>query len=522
MDHRLLLVKTITLLYRESLIDNQAENSANLVRTALENMQIKDDGLTLSKTNEILISLKATALEMCGNPIDHEYEKTELLQRLQMNCGEDTVLYSSLVQGLEPEMSESSLKRSVLNIRKSIQIHYREDKVDEIVNQAAAEFRFKRDKIKDLASWVSELRTKLETFEQGVNTKDPAIIDSVSMEDTEAVKRIYASVKEEDSGSTVLRTGWQGINRALNGGLRESDTLVALYALEHNYKTGFSLSIFKQVSQYNTPVVRVAGKKPLLLRISCEDSIKMNFKYLYKNLKENETGLICTTDGVTDQEMATYVTEKLTATGFSVEMIEINPHLWTYKDLCNKIVSYEAEGYEVKVVMLDYLAKIPCTYCDQGPAGTDLKNMFERVKSFMASRRIIFITPHQLSAEARRKMREDPEHFIHMLPGSGLFMGSSQLSQVTDLEIFAHITKVNRQAYLETLRGKHRQVGVTSDEHLYNAYQFVKNGVILDDIDGPDSSREKPGGPTRGQGGGGGFFQFNNKHAGSSEAESLF
>lgn len=255
MDNRLLLVKSITLLYRESLVEGQSENSSSLVRTALENMQIKDDGLTLSKTNEILISLKATALEMCSNPLDHEYEKTELLQRLQINCGEDTVLYSSFVQGLEPDMSESSLKKTILNIRKSIQIHFREDKVDEIVNQAAAEFRFKRDKIKDLAAWVSDLRNKLETYEQGVNTKDPAIIDSVSMEDTDSVKRIYASVKEEDSGATVLKTGWQCVNRKLNGGLRESDTLCAFYALEHNYKTGFSLSIFKQIALYNTPTV---------------------------------------------------------------------------------------------------------------------------------------------------------------------------------------------------------------------------------------------------------------------------
>lgn len=509
MDNRLLLVKSITLLYRESLVEGQSENSSSLVRTALENMQIKDDGLTLSKTNEILISLKATALEMCSNPLDHEYEKTELLQRLQINCGEDTVLYSSFVQGLEPDMSESSLKKTILNIRKSIQIHFREDKVDEIVNQAAAEFRFKRDKIKDLAAWVSDLRNKLETYEQGVNTKDPAIIDSVSMEDTDSVKRIYASVKEEDSGATVLKTGWQCVNRKLNGGLRESDTLCAFYALEHNYKTGFSLSIFKQIALYNTPTVRVAGKKPLLLRISFEDSIKMNFKYLYKNLKENENpGTICTTDGVSDVEMATYVQERMSAKGFSVMMIEVNPHLWTYKDLCNKIISLEAEGYEVKVVMADYIAKLPTTYCDQGPAGTDLKNMFERVKSFMASRRIIFITPHQLSAEARRRMREGMPDFIQQMPGAGLFMGSSQLSQVTDTELFIHISKLNRMSFLEIQRGKHRQIGTTAEEHLYSVLKFVKNGVILDDIDGPDSSMDKIGGPTRGNGGGSPFHQF--------------
>ena len=508
MDNRLLLVKSITLLYRESLITGQSENSSNLVRTALEGMQIKDDGLTLSKTNEILVALKTTALEMCSNSLDHEYEKTELLQRLQMNCGDDTVLYSSLVQGLEPEMSEASLKRTILNIRKSIQIHFREEKVDEIINAASSEFRFKRDKIKDLGAWVADLRTKLETFEQGVNTKDPAVVDSVSMSSTEDVQRIFASVKDEDNGTTVLKTGWQGFNRAINGGFRESDTLCVFGALEHNYKTGMSLSIFKQIAKYNTPTVRVPNKKPLLLRISFEDSIKMNFKYLYKNLKENETGQVCTTDGVSDVEMAQYVQSELSKTGFSIEMMEVNPHLWTYKDLCNKIISLEAEGYEVKVCMVDYAYKLPRTYCDQGPMGTDILNMFERIKGFMASRRIIFMTPHQLSTVARQRVRDGVPDFVTTLPGSGLWMGCSQLSQVTDLEIFFHIEKLNREAYLTYQRGKHRQVGITAEEHQYGVLKFVKNGVIPDDLGKADSTRQKVGGPCLADGGGSAFHQY--------------
>lgn len=508
MDNRLLLVKSITLLYRESLITGQSENSASLVRTAVENMQIKDDGLTLSKSNETLFSLKTTVLEMCSNPMDHEYEKSELLQRLQMNCDDDTVLYQSLLQGLEPDMSEASLKRTVLNIRKSIQIHFREDKVDEIVAAASSEFKFKRDKIKDLGAWVSELRNKLETFEHTVNAKDPAVVDSVSMEDAEAVQRIFASVKDEDNGTTVMKTGWQCVNRAIDGGYRESDTMCLLNALEHNYKTGTSLTIFKQIALYNTPVVKVTGRKPLLLRISFEDSIKMNFKYLYKNLRENETGEICTTDGVTDVEMAQYVQAQLSKNGWSILLMEVNPHMWTYKDLCNKIISLEAEGYEVKLCMVDYLAKLPTTFCDQGPAGNDIRNLFERVKAFMASRRTIFITPHQLSVVARQKVRDGVPDWLQTAPGSGLYTGSSQLAQVIDQEFFFHISKMNRASYLEIMRGKHRRVGTTPDEYLYSVLKFVKNGVILDDIGKEDSSSRKVGAPSLGDGGGSAFHQY--------------
>lgn len=87
-------------------------------------------------------------------------------------------------------------------------------------------------------------------------------------------------------------------------------------------------------------------------------------------------------------------------------------------------------------------------------------------------------------------------------------MGSSQLSQVTDTELFIHISKLNRMSFLEIQRGKHRQIGTTAEEHLYSVLKFVKNGVILDDIDGPDSSMDKIGGPTRGNGGGSPFHQY--------------
>lgn len=509
MDNRLLLVKCITLLYRESLLSDRNDNSSSLVRTALEGMKLHDTGLTLNKSGDILANLKATVLEMCENALDHEYEKSDLLQRIKVNCGNDETLYTTIAQGLDPEMSETSLKRTILNIRKSLHNHHRFNSVKKIISTASFTVNNQFEKIKDTTAWVRELCAQLEPFQVGINAKDPAILDDIELHDTDKVKQVFSQIEEEENGESIMRTGWQGVNRMLDGGFRRGEQWV-IGALQHNWKSGFSLTLFKQIALYNKPKMIDPTKKPLLLRISFEDSIQINFKFLYKSLKENETGQIVNTAGISNEEMAKYVQEKLTINGFYIKLMSVNPSLWTYKDICNKIIELEAEGYEVQLCMLDYLLKIPTTGCDQGPMGHDIRNLYERIRAFMASRKITCITPHQLSTDAKAFMRDGRQDLVKQIVGGGYYAGSKQIDQVVDGELFIHIEKLNKEAYLTLQRGKHRKVSITPEEDLFGVYKFVKNGVVMDDIDKADSVRQKVGGPALSDGGGAAFHQYEN------------
>ena len=130
MDDTLLLVKCVTLLYRESLLPDTNENSSSLVRTALDSLKLKQDqGLTLSRANDVLIALKNMCIDMCENPVNHEYEKSELLQTIKTLCGENESLYQAFEQGIDAEMSEASLKRTIISIKKTLHTHFRDDKL---------------------------------------------------------------------------------------------------------------------------------------------------------------------------------------------------------------------------------------------------------------------------------------------------------------------------------------------------------------------------------------------------------
>ena len=383
-DPRLLLVKAITLMYRESLIADKTENSADLVRTVLDGIKLPETSLTLNHDREHLMALKDTALYLCSSPLEQVHDRDELLQRLKVNCNSDEKLYEALAQGIEKDMEESALKRTVLSIRKYINDSFRENELVALVSKAYKDLNFGKEKIKDIRSFVRDFSVKLEPYQIEASRKDPAIVGSVDIGDTSGLSDVFEEVKEMDDMTSMLKTGWQGMNRMLGGGFRRGETVVVA-ALPHNNKTGSTLTLFKQMAIHNKPVMINPAKKPLMLRISFEDSLLQNVQFLYQNLYENEHSVKANLKDVTARQMAEYVQPKVQANGYHVKMMRVNPSEWTYKDIQNTVLELEANGYEIHVLALDYLTMISTTGCESGPAGHDIRDLYKRMRNFCSA-----------------------------------------------------------------------------------------------------------------------------------------
>jgi hypothetical protein len=500
MDNKQLLIKAATLLYRESQLPIRIENSSELVRTIIEKVKITDIGIGYNLDRELLTGLKDIVLEMCRNDYLHDYSITDLLQRFKIILSSDEKLYEAIEQGMVEDLQESQLKRNITNIKKSLNNHFKEQTIGKILDEACNKFKFNRDKIKDINMFVSETIAELEPLQINTSSKDPAVLDSIDIGNTESMKTLFNVMKNKSNGLSVLKTGWIGLNRMLQGGFRRGEfTMIA--ALQHKYKTGFTLSLFKQIALYNTPSPKDPTKRPLLIRFSFEDDLNDNLLFLYQNLKYNETNEVVDLSNVPSDEMAAYVTEKLQVNGYHVKFVRVDPTQWTYRNFCNAIVELEAQGYEIELAMLDYLAHIPTTGCSDGPPGTALRDMFRRVRNFCASRNIAVITPHQLSTEAKMLSRSGlPDtQFVKNITEKGYYSDSKQLDQEVDLELYIHIAKVNNVAYLTIQRGKHRIPTILSDSDKYMLLKFPNKMPIPDDIlSGEDSSYTKV--PTSGDG----------------------
>lgn len=311
---------------------------------------------------------------------------------------------------------------------------------------------------------------------------------------------------DEISGELGFVFGWQDINDMFNGMVRRGECMV-IPALQHNYKTGFSLSLFIQACLFNTPKLIDPTKKPLLVRISFEDSATLNLQFIYKYLYENETGLVIDEKDVAKIDpiaIANYVNERLAKTGFNVKILKIDPMSWTLSDLFNKIMQYEAEGYEVQLCMVDYLPKLPTTGCVGNNGSEEYRNMLERARQFFQKRKCTFVTPWQISPAAKEMIRNDVTDFVKKLPGRGLYAGSAQIDQVLDVELFIHKEVYKGISYLTIQGGKLRRIVKPPDDKTYRVYEFVPKGCIPWDLNKPNSARLKLGGETVAEISGGG------------------
>ena len=150
MDVKLLLVNSITLLYRESQQVGHTNNAAQDVLKVVE--EVKTPEMTLGReikdrTSEVLMGLRETAFYMASQPYDTVYEPNELMQRIRMNVGDDDITYEALEGGIRPELSESALKRTCLNLKNQIRNYFREKEVTQLITQAFNKVKFNKTKI---------------------------------------------------------------------------------------------------------------------------------------------------------------------------------------------------------------------------------------------------------------------------------------------------------------------------------------------------------------------------------------
>jgi hypothetical protein len=387
------------------------------------------------------------------------------------------------------DMSDSSIKRSVTNLTKDLNNFFIEEQISDILTKASLTFKNNRDKIKNVNDFITEVVGQLEPLQTNVNLKDPAILSSVDLGDTEGMNTLFREVKNLRKDELVLKTGWHALNRMLQGGFRRGEMTV-ISALQHQNKTGFSLSIFKQIALYNKPYMLDMTKKPMLLRISFEDDTNINLDYLYKVLKTDESLEPIDVSHLDEASMSEYVKQRLEINGYQIKLLRVDPSQWSYRSICNKIIEYEAQGYEIHALMLDYLGLVPTTGCiNSGPAGTDVRDMFRRMRNFTGPKRIALITPHQISTQGKALIRSgiNDFHFVKEINGKGYYAGSGQLDQEVDLEIYIHLAKYQKNTYLTVQRGKHRGY-ITDEKDLYFILKFPKGLPIPDDILREDSS----------------------------------
>ncbi len=451
---------------------------------------------------ETHIGLRSTLNWMTEQALDYVFDQESLIQRIRVNIRDYEALFAAAKIGLESVSNDDDLLKQCLSHRTDLYTYIRRQKIKDLIKRKSSEILYQDEDNIDWKNVVPALMTELESLNSIISeAKINGVVDEINFEDINSIRDAFQRGIAESGTEGVLRSGWQCVNRMTGDtdGFRRGE-MVVVGALQHNNKTGFTLNLFKQLALYNKPYMLNPAKKPLLLHISTEDSVKDNLRKLYISLMENMTGELCDITTVDDAVASQFVYEQLGKNGYHIKMYRVDPSDFGYRDLFDLMLRLEAEGYEIHALVIDYLNMMTKRGCTTGgPIGHDTRDLFRRVRNFTNPRGILCVTPHQLSSEAKNLLKLGIKDFVKEIANKGYWDSCRVLDQEVDMEIYIHIEIVNMIKYQTIQRGKHRgKLHETPIKDLHCIMQFQQTGGLRDDIGKEDLT-------VRHMGGGGNF-----------------
>ncbi|MAP22803.1 MAG: hypothetical protein CL582_17890 [Alteromonadaceae bacterium] len=382
------------------------------------------------------------------------------------------------------------------DIRKELENKYMQWKLRERIDKAHRTLLYEQKKVNNSREFVTSLIADLEEYSSSWSkNQQDYILNMATMSDPKSLSALMERAKEDADGdigtASGFKTGWHAMNRMLgeSGTLRRG-MFVLVGGLTHNYKSGLTHDLFRQMCIHNKPILDDPNKKAIKLYISTENEAEKDLLRMYIALIENDTGEEVDISKVNPEEASRYVSKRLSETGFEVAMMRIDPTTFTSDDLFNMVLRYEENGFEVQSITCDYLALINKSNFQQrgGMTGEDVRQLMQNVRNFMSARRILFITPHQLSQESMNLKRSGVGNFLQEVAGKNYWDGSKRIANEADLEIFVDIVERNKKFYLHVHRGKHRTVRPTPIKDRSFYLPFSEIGFLPDDINGEDRS----------------------------------
>jgi len=488
LDNKLVLATSLELLYREGTLDACPDPSNDYVKKIIKEIKLGDINVGIVTDREICMGLKATVQDMCDRG-SHVLDKGQLLNRIKINCHHDSNFYEAIEKALTEELIDVENMKRITSLRKTLERHYQNIKAMDIIAKADRTLKYDPDSVGDVDEFLQKLILDIEPFTRKTSTANPGITQSLTMSNKHQLKQTIAVSQSLMNDSAVYLTGWQDLNDALGGGIRPETTVIA--ACQHDYKTSMTLSLFVQLVTINKPKKEPKpGKKPLAIYFSAEDAIQKNILFMYSYLRYDETRELFDSKEVIStvsiEEMTEFVYSKFADLPFEVMFEKIDPHVMNFRDVADRVVELENQGYDLEICFIDYLSKLQTTDCrNDGPLGVNYQEQLSRARTFFANRNAVFITPHQISTDGKNLLRgqvSDPE-FVRVVAARGYFEHTKGLDRIYDTGIFIHtFYHTDGHAYLTVFREKMRFPIVMEESKKYIVYRLPRNLPLPGDI----------------------------------------
>lgn len=495
MEPKLLLIRAITLLFKESLIKDTQHRSIPLILEVINTIKLPETGAEFGGLRERLLELKKTVAWMCESTDNGPFERGQLLQRIRVAAGDDDSVHLAfelgIGDGLTPEATDE-VQKTCGQIRYELQEELANKEFLEIATQMYRKAAFgqgpqigTREFIRQMARQLDELAKRY----GGAGKKIKGMVDEVFFTNEETTAAIMARAKDSMSTEGALLFGQSALNDACYdhpGGLRGEFWLVS--ALSHNYKSGFGLISFVDLCLFNKPWMLDEKKKPMIIHISTENTAEQNIMTVYAMLQERDTGVPCSTENVDPVYAAHFVREKLEANGYSAYMCKIDPTEMTVFDMFDLVERLEQDGFEIHGCILDYPSMFDKKGLENTTIGSDLRDLMRRIRMFFNKRKTLCMAFHQMGPQALQMVKQGIPDPVKEWFQKNLYDGSSKLFQEVDVNIYLHIERIGNDSWLSMQWDKHRKLKRTPKQYWYAAMKMSDVGGLLPDIHRPEGT----------------------------------
>ena len=445
------------------------------------------------QNKELRESIKATIHWLFGEPGGEPIIKSQLMQRVRMFANSNEDIKLAIEDGLEDFTDENITRKVIYKQITEIRLSLEDKGFAEVWKKATKAYFFKDHTEITKAEWVKLADIINDRMSTLYEEKQSEIISEVSTDNPASFHATIALAKRENSNEGILKTGIQALNLALSpdGGFRRSKFYL-LNALTNRGKSLTVAHLTASVGLYNKPQLRNQSKIPTILLESAEDTMDLIIQRMYKLAICSTTDLepdfnLAETDDIVDAICNCF---KKNGWVLIINVIDSN------KDDChamfNRIRRLELKGHEIIFYAYDYCAlqnydKLP------GETKSDkLQLHIRKIRAFIISRGICFITPHQLSPDAKKRLQESDEesevYFAREVAGKSYTETSTKITNEVDVEITFHVAKTSFKNYWTFCIGKQRGEGCLP-EHRFAIYDIHPVLGLRHDINGKPQFR---------------------------------
>lgn len=490
----LALMKVITILYLDNLLSEKSQHVIDEVRIVMTGIKLQGRGSTLLGSEGSAVEALYKTAEWMLSHYDNDtltFSRANILQRLKVNLYGDNEYIKIAEEFIPEEIDATEAKRRIDGILAELRYEKRQNHLRGLIAKANSKINFGSDTGVDTAAFIRDLMMELEGMGTAKSGHAPGFVGKIDFNEPEEIAEILTKTAESTSAEGVIKTGLQGLDRACGVGGILRGALVNFGALTHNYKSGILIDLSLFIPMFNDPWMWDEKKKPMILRISFENTLDQDIGIMYSKLYEMEHQKRCILSEINTGDAAKALSDHYGQRGYEFHLESYDPNNFSVFDLFDVINNYIDNGYEIHAISCDYLSMIADnTIGDR--KDSKIQKTYEMVRNFCYPKGITFLTAHQLSTEAQNLARENSGTFTKKVCQGGWYMDCRSLHTKLDLEFVMHIHKhIDGKKYLMFSEGKNRACSHVPETHRHFVYPFQEFGGIIPDLEKDDLSLPK-------------------------------